>query len=524
MGWLIVAVIAIVILYYVVVYIIAPLSGILLVVSLVIGVGYAFFMSVYRFFKSLVENINPYHTYVDKKVGAPTGVKRNYFFGPGYHQISSTVKDAFSGLKEQGDLLGEFRDKHSSRKWYVNVWIWIFYIAAFISIFVFGIAWMTFFSAFLASVIFVGMSLFYVWFTLLWVMDRLILTFKSIHSRCANCKRISVVPVFQCPNCGTEHDKLTPGPYGIFYRKCACNKKLPATFINGRSRLEAKCPFCATDIAASNAKQFGIQLVGGVSTGKTTFLAAFWHMYLENIRKQKKVSYDLFPDEAFNELEHWFKQGLSSSTTETNANMYSVVHRVKKETPYQLTIYDIAGEAFTDLSNSIQQQQFRYCEGLIFVIDPTTTPKNVSETFSSFITEFRGLHGKHSSKTSDIPVAVIISKADLYKKEIGLPKITARYKQRPNEFADANTQGSLNLTRNGASREFLDSHGYGSVLNLLEGDFTHVQYYPVSAMGHTAAVGQPYEPWGVLEPVMWLLTHTGSYLVDNVSLRQEVSV
>jgi GTPase SAR1 family protein len=273
-----------------------------------------------------------------------------------------------------------------------------------------------------------------------------------------------------------------------------------------------------TKLAASDAQQFGIQIVGGTSTGKTSYLAAFWHQYLKRLKASRSISYSTFPPEAFDELEQWYQQGLSSSTTDLNANMYSVVHKHKKDIPYQLTIYDIAGEAFSDLSNSIQQQQFRYCEGLIFVIDPTTTPINASETFSSFVNEFRGLQGKHSTRISDIPVAVIITKADLYKKEIGLPKIYSRFKSSPSEFIDDRNHSCLEITRNGASREFLEAHGYRNVINLLEGDFNDVQYFPVSAMGHMATIGQPYEPWGVEEPVLWLLSHTESVLAEKLSI------
>jgi len=42
-----------------------------------------------------------------------------------------------------------------------------------------------------------------------------------------------------------------------------------------------------------------------------------------------------------------------------------------------MTIYDIAGEAFTSFSSSMQQQQFQYCEGIVFVVDSTANPTDV---------------------------------------------------------------------------------------------------------------------------------------------------
>jgi GTPase SAR1 family protein len=524
MGYVIAAIVIIFLIYLLIRYVIAPISGFLAVASLVIGVGYALIISIYCFGKSLAKHINPYTTFVDKNTGIPSGVRRSYFFGPGFHQIGVTVKDAFAALKEQSEKLTNLREKHTSYRWYVNIWIWIFYIAAFIATFVFGFAWMSLFSTALVSVILIGMSIFYVMFTVLWGVDRFILAVKSIQSRCPNCKRISVVPAFICPDCGAEHRKLTPGPYGTFHRKCTCNNQLSTTFINGRSKLKAICPYCTTGLAASNARQYGIQLIGGTSAGKTTFLAAFWHIYLERLRKLHYLSYEEYPVDLFNELEDWYQKGLSSSTAEKNANMYSVIHKRHNGTPYQLTIYDIGGEAFSDLRSDKQQQQFKYCEGLIFVVDPTAAPKNVNDTFASFIYEFKGLKGKHSVKTSDIPVAVIISKADLYKVEIGLPKINVRYKSNPGEFSKADAQSSLDCTRNGVSKEFLVNHGYENVLNLLEGEYSNVQYFPVSAMGHPAVSGKSYEPWGVMEPVMWLLSYTDASFHEIITHLWEVSL
>jgi hypothetical protein len=170
-----------------------------------------------------------------------------------------------------------------------------------------------------------------------------------------------------------------------------------------------------------------------------------------------------------------------------------------------MTIYDIAGEAFTSLSDIIQQQQFKYCEGIVFVIDPNAKPTDVSETISSFLNEFSRLKGKSSTKTSDVPVAVMISKADLYKREIGLPKIKATHNSNAQKYADADGIVSMEQTRCGVCREFLENHGFSNTLNLINCEFSKVQYYAVSAMGHPPIQGKKYEPWGVLEPITWLL-------------------
>lgn len=507
LGYLIVIGIVVWLIYLVVVYIIAPISGVLGAVALSAGMLYALWISSSGFVKSLLLHKNPYTTYVDKHREAAAGVKRNYFFGPGYHQITITIHDAFQNqtqsISKVRDWWTEFRAKHAGQ-WYIKIWADIFYFAAWICTYVFGSVWTGIFSVILFSVIAVGMAGFYVFFGILWLSDRIALMARSIQSRCPNCKRISIVPVFCCPECGTQHVNLTPGPYGVLSIKCNCGNKLPTTIFNGRSRLEALCPYCQTLLAASDAKQFGIQLVGGVSAGKTTFLTAYWHLYLEQLRHDSELEYDCFPQESFDMLEEWFQRGTSGATSERNANMYSVIHKRKDHQPCQMTIYDVAGEAFEDLTGDIQQQQLRYCEGVIFVVDPTATPEANSIPISGFISEFKKMRGVHASKLSDIPVSVVISKADLFKREIGLPKIKSMYVTTMHG-QEAGCGQSLSDVRDGICRSFLVAHGYHAVLNTIDSEFANLRFFSTSAIGHEAFEGDPYDPWGVLEPVEWII-------------------
>lgn len=503
MGYVIGAIIVIIIVYYLVVYVIAPIASVLGIIALSIGALYALGVSISSFASSLKLHINPYTTYVDNNPKAVQETKRSYFFGPGYHQIGITVKDAFSNQAEYINTVKTwwrgFCKKHG---WIINIWVDIFYIAACICTYIFGSIWTVLFSSLLFTVIFTGMSGFYVFFTLLWLGDRITLMVRSIQSRCPNCKRISIAPVFSCPDCGAQHQNLTPGPYGILTQKCVCGKRLPTTIFNGRSKLEALCPYCFASLAASDAKQFGIQLVGCVSAGKTTFLASYWHHYIEQLKNDKQLEFTRFPEEAFDELEYWYQNGLSLATSETNATMYSIVHKRDRSVPIQMTIYDVAGESFINLSADIQQQQFRYCEGVAIVVDPTATPQLNVDTVSGFVSAFRQLKGIHSSRLAQIPVAVIISKADLFKRELGIPKIKSIYNQAIKASGTPNI--TLNSVRNYVCRNFLLSHGFDGVLNMIDGEFENTQYFSVSAMGHEAEESSSYEPWGVIEPISWL--------------------
>ena len=167
-----------------------------------------------------------------------------------------------------------------------------------------------------------------------------------------------------------------------------------------------------------------------------------------------------------------------------------------------MTIYDIAGEAFDYAGGETQQQQFRYCEGFLVVVDPTASPSYVSDTITNFINSLDEIKGKHVAKAASVPVAVIITKSDLHKREIGLPRIRATYNANPSIEAKL----SFEQHQNNICRDFLLNQGYENTVNLIEAEFSIIRYFPVSAMGHNNEEG-PYEPWGVLEPVFWLMSN-----------------
>ena len=332
---------------------------------------------------------------------------------------------------------------------------------------------------------------------LIWIADRLSLLVNSIQSRCPECKHVSVVPLFQCPECGEIHENLTPGPYGIFHVKCSCGKYLPATVFNGRNNLAALCPACKNNLACGYAEQFGIQTAGNTSSGKTTFIAAFFHEYKNFLPGNIKCSF--YPEDDFKKLDLYFNKGISTSTTEHNAVMYSVIHKIPYHAPYQLSFYDIAGEAFQDISSgSGQQMQFKYSEGIILITDPESPVSKSEQGISAFISEHKKLKGLSQETLSSTPAAVVISKADLFRDEF------------TSGFQDEDS-----------CKNFLINHGFESVMNLIEANFKNIKYFAVSAMGHKDN-NIAYAPEGVKEPVLWLMKQ-GNSLIHKI-IREGISL
>ena len=499
MEYLIAAVIIIAILYCLIVYVILPLSKVAAIISITCGGLYALYVSILSFFSSVEQNKDPYKTYVDKNPNKPDGVRRNYFFGPGFHQISKITSGAFDNLNNYRRKLNEWKDTAIQHNWLIDIWIYLGYIFAIISSQILALIFVIVFSIIMSVIILVGIIIFYVFFSLLWIIDRTVLLLKSIRSRCPHCKRISIIPVFICPTCGLEHKHLVPGPYGVLKRKCACGTMLSTTFINGRSKYSALCPYCDHELYSSSSIQYGIQLVGGIGTGKTTFLAAFLHEYKKWLISSQNIVCRENPVDAFAELEDWFQTGKAESTSEKNASMYSIIHNSDKNTSIQMTIYDISGETFSYAESDLQQQQLKYCEGFLMVIDPTMAPELISISITNFINSINEMKKGKTSKLSEVPVAIIITKADLYKTELGLPEIRTSY-------INSGKNIDFQQYQNDVCRSFLLRHGYNMPINLIASEFSDICYFPVSAMGHNLSMHQ-YEPWGVLEPVFWLMNH-----------------
>lgn len=487
------------------VYVVLPLAGIALAITIALSVIYALFISTKCFGTSLSTHANPYTTYVDSSENAQPGTRRNYFFGPGYHQIKIVTSDAVALQKHHISNLNEWKEKHTGKEWFFDIWFHIFFLAAAASTFVLGFAWTSLFSMALAVALGIGILGFFTFYIALLGADRLYLLFRSISSRCDTCKRTLVVPSFACSSCGLTHTHLVPGPYGVLKRTCACGTKLPTTIFFGRSKLQSSCTNCGGDLAASDARQFGIQLVGNTDAGKTTFLTSFWHEYREAAARVPLLETIYNPQHLFDELEDLFSQGQNVATSEMNASMFSAVHRLPGEQPLQFALYDIAGEAFLRLDDNAQQHQFRYCEGLLLVIDPTKPSDETESATMGFLNAFKALAGKSASSMSNLPVAVVITKADLYKKEVGLVKIRAVHRKKLQSLADKEIAPGYQDTSDDVCRTFLVAQGFSNLLNILDSEFTNLAIFPVSAMGHKASDGTPYEPWGVMQAAFWLL-------------------
>ena len=532
-------ILVVVAIYLVVKYVIPAIvavSGIAAVIIAGVAVIVGFISAVTNYFSAIKNNLNFLHWEWEKD---DEPARRSYFFGPGYAQLFATIKSAFELNAASGTKIsatGKSFKGASTGIWGAAKAIggFIYTVVGYICVYVIGMILCAVLGLIHGSITTVFMILSYVIFTIVWIIDRIYLLKNKIRSDCPTCHSRFLIPTFMCPDCGAMHKKLVPGPYGIWKHKCTCGKKLPATFLNGRSKLEAFCPDCGSPLVASDARPVVFQLVGGSKAGKTVYLSAFFHEYLQKLSSNKNLEFTITDQYQpfFDELEEWYNGIDCPATAQLNSQMYPLLIDSSLGVKRQFSIYDIAGEMFDGFTadTEIQQQQFHYCDGLLFLIDPfssgnlRTNKINAGEDVSDFsdmavedvATNFinyliRTGHAKANSRCN-IPIAILIAKADIkeVKREIGPAKISNIFRNNTEQY------GTYENARDSICRQFLVDIGLSATVDNLETQFSNLHYFPVSAMGHSAD-GTPYEPWGIMEAVEWMLPLADKELSDLIT-------
>ena len=351
---------------------------------------------------------------------------------------------------------------------------------------------------------------------------------------CPHCYETFYLPEFVCPSCGKVHKQLLPGRCGVLFVRCSCNRVfLPCASFTGRSFLASKCPNsnCSGELPAANSKHFSITVMGGNNSGKAAFLSAFLHLYKAVIRHKRFLTVEGHPGNYFNELNEMYNSGNPSDNKESRT--YSIIHKYGKMKTDSLVLYDTLARFIVDDSYPRPPKYFGFCNGIILIIDPLSV-KHVQREFKDekgkearddpfddtnqmiiqFIQKYNTIRGFPAGTMSSIPVAVVINKVDVdnVKREVGRDRIKALYSANPSAY-----KNNLNEARNQICREYLDKVGLINVLNNIDGNFSNVSFFPVSALGHAPEEGKAFKPIGVMEPVAWIAKQGHSRIAHLLS-------
>lgn len=350
----------------------------------------------------------------------------------------------------------------------------------------------------------------------------------------AECYRKMTIPIYQCPDCGSKHNHLLPGFYGLARRRCQCNASLATLFLFGRNQLPSECPHCHRPLneAIGLVRNLHIPLVGGPSAGKTSFLMAsmsdLYQRYLDN---NVELSFPEKKDQALFERCHRdFAHGHSvAKTVAESPDAFLVKVGTSSGNRGLLYVYDAAGELYQQTETLRRAEYYSYTHGVLFLVDPFSLPQVKSdfdselrvaanqvkpcieepqEVYARMISTFQQ-HPGMKNGLSKIPCAIIVSKSDAFGLD-GMIQSTVPPAIVPPSSRLAAIRGSISAKtedqESAAVRQWLDDHGGGNLVRSVEKDFQQVRYFYCSALGrlpdgHLAA----FKPDKVLEPLAWLL-------------------
>ena len=327
---------------------------------------------------------------------------------------------------------------------------------------------------------------------------------------CPTCYERFALPVFCCKECSAHmHDCLVPSSCGLIFAKCDCNKKfLPTTVFTGRSRLIRHCPVCHEELAAANARQAFVQLIGAENAGKTAYLSAFQYVYQQRVRScEKTFILNTSPRQAFSALEGIYQGGDVGTHSEIQAYNFLCSYR-KPQNParYNLLVYDIPGRQIAESTYEKQPRHFAFCQGFVLLVDPLNTQLSDS-TLNQFILQFREECDISATAMSDAPVAVVISKTDIPAVRQELDRMLAK-----EDEASGNDEYA---TRHSLLKRYLEKIGHENIVLNLEATFKNINYFTASSMKN-ANTANPNHETEILAPMEWLATKARSLALQRM--------
>ena len=430
--------------------------------------------------------------------------KRAIFLGQGYKDIGDAIRLSW---RKNASTAKKYYDSFTEKG--LMSFKGIFKLFCALSVVSFGTVFFALISLVMVAVVSLFFVLVYIGFSAVWLFDRLYLMRKKIFTACNECKSKFLIPTYLCPDCGAQHTNLTPGMYGILRRTCSCGRKLPTAFFNGRKKLQAICPNCLQRgrtiyLNDRESRPLCIPVVGGRSVGKTAYITAFAKRFIEFVAPQKGLEIEFYnqaKEDIYGEIKADFAHGSTRMTarpqdlSQTSSVSLSFFIKHKSLQPERLVhIYDIAGEVFTNNDENEVQQQYEYCQGIIFMIDPFAIPTvraqyesqltpedragigkaDINGVINVFLNKLREVTGLSDQKMAKVPLAVVIGKTD----SANLAENFSEEKVEELQMLYPQAQLNANDAVDYLCRKFLRENEMGGFVNAIEMKFSENRFLP----------------------------------------------
>lgn len=453
---------------------------------------------------------------------------KSYFFGKGYRDLGNTIADSWHLNLDSAKNYWEKGTGSWNSSGFHKIMAIAMYFAA-ISVVAFGTVLFITLSVVHIGVLAVFFSLIYISFTILYLAERGYMLYTGIFTACPDCHKKNDLPYYLCPGCGAVHTRLIPSSYGILHRVCSCGRKIPATFFNGRKKLEARCPACSKAIESQETKPICIPIVGGASVGKTCFLFSATREFIENIavkyswhtRFMNKYNEDLY-----NRVLNDFARGIKPhKTVEFNPTAFNYFVKTNNSNREKLLyLYDSAGEAFSNTADLVNHRFYGYLHGMVFIVDPFSIPellnrysKNIGsygdnlkpstsmleDVFDKMLINLEQKHSVKRDKKVNIPCAIVVNKVDAFDLEDKIGENAARELIHRDDKIKT-IENAIDFL----CKELFMDCGLGNFLRKVEQKFSSYKIFTGSALGNMPdGSGKKFKPYRVIEPLMWILNN-----------------
>ncbi len=274
---------------------------------------------------------------------------------------------------------------------------------------------------------------------------------------------------FVCPECATASDRpsynacghgipgLRPSEGGIFNVEME-SASFPCFGSKGkRKEIAQSCPKCSSPVETAEGRPFVVSVAGAPSSGKTSFVHSVLGRVVSTSGNGKADSARLYHAWEGPEMAR-YRAGICDPTPAS----FQMPNIVKLEsgrltTCRLLYMFDVGGEFFTGRIEADIQPQYAYTDALAFVLDPTCDkPADVAlNAYRVFLDRYRQFNRMDASVTIDIPLAVVVTHADI--------------------------PGPLSGLSGAELRDRLADNGYFNLVNAAERDFCKVSFFSCDA-------------------------------------------
>lgn len=485
----------------------------LLLPLIIAGYAYAIYKTVFQFagiFRGVVK--------IEKNV-LPTNSQpavEKYIFKKAFTDAKMVMQTAFKqNITIRKDVYRSIRQHTNTYGKAVNFFLSIISYSAIITLITVGNLLIA-----LASIVhylvlaIYGAPIFTFW-AIMYYGDTLYRKIHDISTVCPACYHHSDLPKYHCSTCHTGHDLLVPSKYGTLKRKCQCGEKIPASIFSGRSKLAASCHTCSEKINSNEATIIQIPIIGGKSTGKTSFVLSSMNA-IEDISKKKDWTLRYPVAQFQGKVSSFFKNlksGIRPLKTQSSLPVadYFGITTPKSKVEKMVYMYDPAGETFETSSDFKKQRYLESYDGLVFVIDPFSIQQvrekyqqefnvnlvNPSYTdfeniFDRFLIELQESYGIKAHEKINKPVAIVMNKIDqVLNNEIGME--TAKQLAASRDDVKSETDAT-----NFLCKQFLAGVGMNNFLRKVENKLANYQFFAYSSYKMEQ---QDYSA----EPLLWVL-------------------